>query len=81
MTEMEAGERKRSALFEGLVLLAAPRVIEAAHAVNLTLRGLLEQARRHEPPLARYGFTERLNAYHERVREDLGISTNSWPVI
>ncbi|AWE52649.1 hypothetical protein DC008_25085 [Streptomyces nigra] len=78
---MEASERRRSAQFEGLVLLAAPPVIEAAHEVNLTVRQMLERVRGHEPPRESYGFTGRLNAYHERVREDLGIRTRSWPVI
>lgn len=78
---MEAGERRRSALFEGLVLLAAPAVIAAAHEVNLITGQMLEGARGHEPPRESYGFTGHLNAYHERVREDLGIRTSSWPVI
>jgi hypothetical protein len=81
ISAMEEGERKRSALFEGLVLLAAPQVIEAAHAVNITLWQMLERARRHEPPQVRGDLTERLNAYHERAREDLGISRESWPVV
>ncbi|WP_369391484.1 hypothetical protein AB5J72_30630 [Streptomyces sp. CG1] len=82
MAAMEDGERKRSALFETLMLLAAPPAIEAAHVINVALWDRLDQARRHaHPSVADAGeFHELLNTYHDRAREDLGISKDSWQV-
>ncbi|MEU7433216.1 hypothetical protein AB0B07_20670 [Streptomyces sioyaensis] len=79
---MEDGERRRSALFEALVLLAAPPTIEAAHEINVALWEGLAQARRHDPPSGViFGdFHKLMNTYHERAREDLGIRKDSWQV-
>ncbi|WP_328319092.1 hypothetical protein [Streptomyces sp. NBC_00388] len=78
MAAMEGGERRRSALFEALVLLADPAAIGAAHEVNLALWEMMKQARAHEPPPVVGDLHERLNTYHERARDDLGIRTDSW---
>ncbi|MGW4567058.1 hypothetical protein ACWEN3_33235 [Streptomyces sp. NPDC004561] len=80
-TMMEEGERRRSALFEALVLLADPQAVMAAHHVNVALWEILGQARAHEPSSAVGEFHELLNKYHERAREDLGISDDSWRVL
>ena len=81
LAAMEEGELRRSALFEALVLLATPPAVEAAHAVNLALWEMLGLAREHEPPPVVGDLHARLNTYHERAREDLGISRDAWRVL
>ncbi|OLZ70932.1 hypothetical protein AV521_13100 [Streptomyces sp. IMTB 2501] len=82
MAAMEEGELRRSALFETLMLLAAPPAIEAAHVINVALWERLDRARRHDPPSVADvdEFHELLNTYHDRAREDLGISNDSWQI-
>ncbi|MEU1197681.1 hypothetical protein ABZ446_15800 [Streptomyces sp. NPDC005813] len=77
---MEEGERRRSALFEALVLLATPPAVAAAHEVNVALWKMEAEAREHQPPPVLGDLHERLNSYHERAREDLGIYQDAWRV-
>ncbi|GAA5006686.1 hypothetical protein [Streptomyces siamensis] len=77
IASMEEGERRRSALFEALLLLADPPAIEAAHGVNIALWEMVKLARTHEPPPVAGDLHERLNTYHERAREGLGIRADS----
>ncbi|WP_369240165.1 hypothetical protein AB5J56_38995 [Streptomyces sp. R21] len=81
LASMEEGERRRSALFEALVLLADPPAIVAAHGVNMALWEMEEKARMHEPPPVLGYLHERLNTYHERAREDLGINKDVWQAL
>ncbi|MEV6885950.1 hypothetical protein [Streptomyces sp. NPDC051135] len=78
ITAMEEGERRRSALFEALVMLAAPPAVAAAHEVNVVLWEMERQAREHRPLPVTGDLHERLNTYHERARADLGIDQNAW---
>lgn len=80
ITLMEEGERRRSALFEALALLAAAPVVAAAHEVNVAVREMEKQARDHEPPPVLGDLHERLNTYHESARQDLGINEEAWRV-
>lgn len=77
MTAMEEGELRRSALFEAVVMLADTPAVEAAHEVNVALWEMIGLAREHEPPPVVGDLHERLNIYHKRAREDLGIRTGS----
>ncbi|MFF0788684.1 hypothetical protein [Streptomyces spiralis] len=78
LAAMEEGERRRSALFEALMLLADPQAVEAAHDVNVALWEILKQARAHEPSPTIGEFHKLLNTYHERAREDLGLGERAW---
>ncbi|MGW1912724.1 hypothetical protein ACWCQS_18855 [Streptomyces sp. NPDC002076] len=81
MATMEEGERRRSALFESLVLLADPKAVEAAHDVNVALWEILAKARAHEPSATVRRLSDLLNRYHERAREDLGIGKDAWQTV
>ncbi|MEU6819810.1 hypothetical protein ABZ921_04205 [Streptomyces atriruber] len=78
IASMEEGERRRSALFEALVLLAAPQVVSAAHEVNAGVWEMEKLAREHRPPPVLGNLHERLNTYHESARRDLGINEEAW---
>ncbi|MEV2249382.1 hypothetical protein AB0I94_02295 [Streptomyces sp. NPDC050147] len=78
---MEEAELRRSALFEALLLLADPPAIEAAHEVNVVLWDMVKKARTHEPLPIVGNLHMRLNTYHERAREDLGINKDAWRVL
>ncbi|MEU9475561.1 hypothetical protein [Streptomyces sp. NPDC048191] len=78
---MEEGERRRSALFESLLLLADPRAVEAAHDVNVALWEILGKARAHAPSVTTPRLSDLLNRYHERAREDLGIGKDAWQTV
>ncbi|MFI1677814.1 MULTISPECIES: hypothetical protein [unclassified Streptomyces] len=80
IASMDEGERKRSALFEALVLLAAAPVVVAAHEVNVAVWQMEKLAREHEPPPVGGNLHERLNTYHESARQDLGINEEAWRI-
>lgn len=72
LAAMEEAERRRSVLFETLVLLGSPAAISCANEVNLALWDGLKAARDHVVPPER-DFAALMNAYHEQARLDLGV--------
>ncbi|MDT0448874.1 hypothetical protein [Streptomyces hesseae] len=80
LTAMEEAERKRSVLFETLILLAAPAAIEAANAVNRVLWKIEIATRDHDTTPVEGDLMALLTAYHAQARLDLGIPhTEAWP--
>ncbi|WP_329190490.1 hypothetical protein [Streptomyces sp. NBC_01428] len=75
---MEAGETRRSILFETFVLLSNEKAATAAHAVNQRTWELLRAAREPASGIAELRpipLVEALNVLHEAARSDLMISS------
>jgi hypothetical protein len=77
MSDLDAAEALRSHLFEKLVLLADPRVTEAAHVVNRGVWDLLRIATHastaEESKQAGDKIVAALNDLHAAARRDLGM--------
>ncbi|MBM4795097.1 hypothetical protein HXP44_24320 [Streptomyces sioyaensis] len=75
LATMNEAEKRRSVLFETLILLAEPSAVEAAKDVNQILWQALIAAR--ESNCDRFFWVDdlmaALNAFHESARRDLGL--------
>ncbi|MFE7463558.1 hypothetical protein ACFU6R_05595 [Streptomyces sp. NPDC057499] len=77
---MEAGEGRRSILFETFILLSNEKAAAAAHAVNQRTWELLKAARGPASGIAELRpipLVEALNVLHEAARSDLTISSGA----
>ena len=78
LQEMEAGEHRRSILFETFILLSNEKAATAAHAVNQRTWELLRAARQPASGIAELRpipLVQALNVLHEAARSDLTISS------
>lgn len=77
VSDLDAAEALRSNLFEKLVLLADPRVTEAAHVVNRELWDLLRIVTHASTPEESRRAADKviaaLNGLHVVARQDLGM--------
>ncbi|WP_239091492.1 hypothetical protein [Streptomyces sp. SID14478] len=73
LSAMETAELRRSVLFETLVLLTSPGVVNAANEVNRALWQQLDAARTGDHAPAEVDLVGLLNRYHEQARADLGV--------